>query len=58
MKAPVLLPVWRAQVSVSLLLNKAERKSMMHRLTGEDLDMITGLEKKNAVKEDEGEQPK
>ncbi|KAI8589072.1 NOL1/NOP2/Sun domain family, member 2 [Geranomyces variabilis] len=42
-RTPILLPIWRAQVSVSLLINKNERKSLMHRLTGNDLDIRTGL---------------
>ncbi|KAI8904638.1 S-adenosyl-L-methionine-dependent methyltransferase [Powellomyces hirtus] len=43
-RTPILLPVWRAHVSVSLLLNKAERKSLMHRLTGKELEIVAGLE--------------
>ncbi|KAJ3012948.1 tRNA (cytosine(34)-C(5))-methyltransferase [Thoreauomyces humboldtii] len=43
MHTVVLLPVWRAQVSVSLLINKAERRSLMHRITGKDLAIQVGL---------------
>ncbi|KAJ3149520.1 tRNA (cytosine(34)-C(5))-methyltransferase [Geranomyces michiganensis] len=42
-RTPILLPIWRAQVSVSLLINKNERKSLMHRLTGQDLEIRGGL---------------
>ncbi|KAJ3181791.1 tRNA (cytosine(34)-C(5))-methyltransferase [Geranomyces variabilis] len=42
-RTAILLPIWRAQVSVSLLINKNERKSLMHRLTGNDLEIRTGM---------------
>ncbi|KAI9092882.1 hypothetical protein DFS34DRAFT_632211 [Phlyctochytrium arcticum] len=56
-KTKVHLPIWRAHVSVSLLLNKQERKSLMHRLTGEELSIEQGLDKKPdvAIKEPETE---
>ncbi|KAJ3047695.1 tRNA (cytosine(34)-C(5))-methyltransferase [Rhizophlyctis rosea] len=46
------LPVWRGAASVSLLLNKQERKSLLHRLTGEELvGFEGGLEKDKDKKE-------
>ena len=37
---PILLPIWRAHVSASLLINKKERSSLMARITGEDLGTV------------------
>ena len=42
---PILIPMWRAPVSASILINKQERFSLMHRLTGTELCLETGLEK-------------
>ncbi len=42
---PILLPMWRAPVSASILINKQERFSLMHRLTGKELLLETGLDK-------------
>lgn len=42
---PVLLPMWRAAVSASILINKQERQSLMHRLTGTELSLTEGLER-------------
>jgi hypothetical protein len=42
---PVVLPFFRANVSASLLLDKAERKSLLNRLTGESLNEIVPLSK-------------
>jgi hypothetical protein len=41
----IVLPFFRAHVSVSLLLDKAERRSLLHRLTGESIETFNGLEK-------------
>jgi hypothetical protein len=43
--SPVILPFFRAHVSASLLLDKAERKSLLNRLNGEILDEIVSLKK-------------
>ncbi|KAJ3305691.1 hypothetical protein HDV03_001099 [Kappamyces sp. JEL0829] len=45
-KSTVIVPFLRAHVSASLLLDKAERKSLLSRLTGEDLEFVSGLEDK------------
>ena len=45
MKHLISLPFFRAKTSVSLLLNKAERKSLLYRLVGETVDDIKGLDK-------------
>ncbi|KAJ3299175.1 tRNA (cytosine(34)-C(5))-methyltransferase [Borealophlyctis nickersoniae] len=51
-QTPMVLPIWRANVSVSLLLSKLEKRSLMHRLTGEELpDMVMGLEKGQEAKD-------
>ncbi|KAJ3034269.1 tRNA (cytosine(34)-C(5))-methyltransferase [Rhizophlyctis rosea] len=47
-----ILPIWRGAASLSLLLNKQERRSLMHRLTGQELTEFTsGLEKDKIKKE-------
>ncbi|KAJ3188828.1 tRNA (cytosine(34)-C(5))-methyltransferase [Gaertneriomyces sp. JEL0708] len=48
------LPIWRAAVSVSLLMNKQERCSLLERLCGEELGFEGGLDKDlpNAIKTD------
>jgi hypothetical protein len=45
LKSLIVLPFFKAQVSVSLLLDKAERKSLLNRLTGEELVNVIGLSK-------------
>lgn len=45
LSAPVILPFFRAGVSVSLLLDKKERASLLNRLTGERLENTVGLQK-------------
>jgi tRNA (cytosine34-C5)-methyltransferase len=45
----VIVPILRANVSTSLLLDKAERKSLLSRLTGEDFEGYTGLDEKGTV---------
>ncbi|KND03593.1 uncharacterized protein SPPG_01069 [Spizellomyces punctatus DAOM BR117] len=57
-RSTILLPIWRAHVSVSLLLNKQERKSLMHRLTGEDLSIQGGLDNNAGGGSTEGESQK
>jgi hypothetical protein len=44
-KTAIVLPFFRAHVSSSLLLDKAERKSLLYRLTGESIDTFVGIEK-------------
>ncbi|KAI9197252.1 cytosine(34)-C(5)-methyltransferase [Polychytrium aggregatum] len=48
LQLPITLPVWRANVSASLLLNRHERRALMARLTGEEWieSKITGAEKR------------
>lgn len=43
-KLPVQLPMWRAAVSVSILINKQERSSLMFRLTGQNLELNEKLD--------------
>lgn len=43
MKASIVLPFYRAKCSVSLLLDKAERRSLLYRLTGEFVEVFEGL---------------
>ena len=43
-KLPVHLPMWRAAVSVSTLINKQERASLMFRLTGRNLELNDKLD--------------
>jgi hypothetical protein len=49
LKTLLILPFFRAHVSASLLLDKAERKSLYYRLTGEGIDEFSGVEKENQV---------
>jgi 16S rRNA C967 or C1407 C5-methylase (RsmB/RsmF family) len=43
-KLPVYLPMWRAAVSVSTLISKQERASLMFRLTGQNLELNEKLD--------------
>lgn len=45
--ATIILPFFRAHVSASLLLDKAERKSLAYRLTGETIESFPGMEKED-----------
>jgi tRNA (cytosine34-C5)-methyltransferase len=49
LKTILILPFFRAHVSASLLLDKAERKSLYYRLTGEGIEKFSGVEKENQV---------
>ena len=47
-----LLPLWKAAVSVCLLVPKQERNAFMLRLTGENLTVLKGLTNKPDQSED------
>lgn len=47
LKGTITLPCFKSHVSVSLLLDKHERKSLLNRLTGETLTEIVPLDKGN-----------
>ena len=44
-KIPILLPLWKAAVSASVLLTQQERSSLIIRLTGKELEFQKGLSK-------------
>eukprot|EP00842_Homolaphlyctis_polyrhiza_P005959 jgi/Hompol1/6364/HPOL_004956-RA len=44
LSSPIVLPFYRSAVSGSLLLSQKERRSLMHRLTGRDITVFSGMD--------------